>query len=199
MAATKDRIMTASAELFRRQGYHGTGVKQIVAEANAPFGSLYHFFPRGKEQLGDEVIRWSGAIYLDLIAAVFDPAPDVATGVHDFFIGAAEVLRDTGYLDACPIATVAGETASTSEVLRQATADVFESWLDATVQRFTTAGIPAARARELAVFTLAALEGAFILCRSTRTTEALEVAGEAAAATVRAALPKPARRRTTSV
>lgn len=195
MAATKDRILTAGAELFRRQGYHGTGVKQIVAEANAPFGSLYHFFPRGKEQLGDEVIRWSGAIYLDLIAAVFDPAPDVATGVRDFFAGAAEVLRETGYVDACPIATVAGEIASTSEVLRQATADVFESWLDAIHQRFVAAGIPAPRARELAVLLLAAIEGAFIVCRSTQSTEALEVAGEAMAATVRAALPKAAHRR----
>ena len=51
MAATRDRIVDASAELFRRQGYNATGVKQIVTEAQAPFGSLYHFFPGGKEQL----------------------------------------------------------------------------------------------------------------------------------------------------
>ena len=42
---TRERIVTSSAELFRRQGYTGTGMKQIVAEARAPFGSLYHFFP----------------------------------------------------------------------------------------------------------------------------------------------------------
>jgi len=40
MASTKDRIVDASAALFRRQGYTGTGVKQIVDTANAPFGSL---------------------------------------------------------------------------------------------------------------------------------------------------------------
>src|SRR5271165_3677256 len=58
---TRDRILDSSAELFRRQGYAGTGVKQIVASANAPFGSLYHFFPGGKEQLGAETLRSSGA------------------------------------------------------------------------------------------------------------------------------------------
>jgi AcrR family transcriptional regulator len=40
MTQTRERIVHASAELFRRQGYTGTGVKQIVAEASAPFGSL---------------------------------------------------------------------------------------------------------------------------------------------------------------
>jgi AcrR family transcriptional regulator len=195
MANTKGRIMDASAELFRRQGYTGTGVKQIVAAANAPFASLYHFFPGGKEQLGEEVIRWSGGVYLQLIDVIFDPAPDVATAVSDFFTGAAVVLRETGYADACPIATVALEVASTSEPLRQATADVFESWITALAERFAAAGIPGDRARQLAISTLAALEGAFILTRAARSTEALESAGATAAAAVRAALPGPKRPR----
>src|SRR3954462_14711527 len=104
-AETRERIVHRSAELFRRQGFAGTGVKQIVATASAPFGSLYHFFPGGKEQLGEEVIRWSGAIYGQLITALFDPAPDVVTAVRDFFAAADDTLRDTDYADACPIAT----------------------------------------------------------------------------------------------
>ena len=114
MAATRDRIVNASAELFRRQGFNGTGVKQIVAEAQAPFGSLYHFFPGGKEELGAAAIRWSGGVYAQLLPAVFDPAPDVLTGVRDFFDGAADHLRETDYADACPIATVALEVSRSS-------------------------------------------------------------------------------------
>src|SRR5437764_12825208 len=114
MAGTRDRIVDSTAELFRRQGYAGTGVKQIVAEASAPFGSLYHFFPGGKEELGAETIRWSGALYLQLIDAFFDPA-DIVGSVERFFAGAAETVRETDYADACPIATVAGEVARTSE------------------------------------------------------------------------------------
>ena len=38
---TRERILYAAAELFRRHGYAGTGLNQIVAEADAPFGSLY--------------------------------------------------------------------------------------------------------------------------------------------------------------
>jgi AcrR family transcriptional regulator len=56
---TREKILDSSGELFRRQGYVGTGVKQIVEEAGAPFGSLYHFFPGGKVELGAETIRRS--------------------------------------------------------------------------------------------------------------------------------------------
>jgi AcrR family transcriptional regulator len=186
--STKDRIISASAELFRRHGYNATGVKQIVAEASAPFGSLYHFFPGGKEQLGAETIRWSGAQYGQLIDLIFDPAPDVVTAVELFFAGAADTLRDTDYADACPIATVALEVASSSEPLREATAEVFESWIGAAVERFTAAGIDAAKSRELAIALLSSLEGAFVLSRAWRSTEPLAVAGAFCTALVHDAL-----------
>ncbi|MGZ4202358.1 MAG: TetR/AcrR family transcriptional regulator [Thermoleophilaceae bacterium] len=176
-ADTKDRIVGAGAELFRRQGYSATGVKQIVAEAKAPFGSLYHFFPGGKEQLGAEVIRWSGGMYAQLVGAVIAPAPDILSAVDLFFAGAADTLRETDYEDACPIATVALEVASTSEPLREATAEVFESWIVGLAAPFEAAGLPPDTSRELSVAMLSALEGAFVLCRAQRNTEALEVAG----------------------
>ena len=192
---TKERIVNASAELFRRQGYTGTGLKQVVAEADAPFGSLYHFFPGGKEQLADEVIRLAGRFYLQLFEAISDAAPDVVTATSDFFAGAAETLRVTDYADACPIATVALEVASTNETLREATADVFESWIEAATERAVAAGIPRRKARELAFSFLASLEGAFILCRAMRSTEPLEIAGAEATAAMRAAVATTRRRR----
>ena len=56
MEGTRERIVSASADLMCRQGYEATRVKAIVTAAGAPFGSLYHFFPGGKEQLGAETI-----------------------------------------------------------------------------------------------------------------------------------------------
>ncbi len=187
-STTKDRIIDSSAELFRRQGYTGTGVKQIVAAANAPFGSIYHFFPGGKEQLGAETIRSSGRLYMQLFATIAMQAPDVVSAVDDFFAGAAETLLKTDYADACPIATVALEVASTSEPLREATAEAFDSWIAGATEYFAAAGIPRGTARELALTMLSLLEGAFIFCRAMRTTEPLEVAGASAVAAVRAAL-----------
>jgi AcrR family transcriptional regulator len=185
---TRQRIVEAGADLLRVKGYTGTGVKEIVAAAEAPFGSLYHHFPGGKEQLGEEVIRWSGAMYGRLGPLIFDAAPDVVTGVRMFFAGAAEHLEETGWTDACPIATVALEVASTSEPLRLATADVFTSWVDGLAPRFAAAGVPAPRARELAIAMICGLEGAFVLARAWRSTEPLTIAGDVAARALEEAL-----------
>ena len=138
---TRERIVYASAELFRRQGYAGTGLKQIAAGSDATLGSVYHFFPGGKEQLADEVLRAGGRFFLALYEAIADGAPDLVSAVRDFFAGAGETLLATDFADACPIATVAGEIASTHEVLRVATADVFESWLGALAKDAVQAGV----------------------------------------------------------
>ena len=187
-STTKDRILQTTAELFRRHGYTGTGMKQIVAAANAPFGSLYHHFPGGKEQLGAEVIRSAGAMYLELFAAIVAEGDDAAAGVHDFFWGAAATLVETDYEDACPIATVALEVASTNEPLRVATADVFESWIEGLTAFLTVrGGIAGDRSRALAIEILAILEGAFVLSRALKSPEPMHIAGANAVARVRAA------------
>ncbi|HZQ86714.1 MAG TPA: TetR/AcrR family transcriptional regulator [Acidimicrobiales bacterium] len=186
---TRDRIVETTADLFRRQGYVATGIKQIVEEARAPFGSIYHFFPGGKEELGAEVIRASGAMYMQLFVEIALASTDVVDGVSNFFTGAAEHLEETDYEDACPIATVALEVASSSETLRQATADVFGSWLTAATEYFVSADITRTRARTLAFEMLSLLEGAFIFSRAMRSPDPVLIAGKAAVASVKAALP----------
>jgi AcrR family transcriptional regulator len=187
---TKERIVDAGATLFRRQGYTATGVKQIVTEAEAPFSSLYHFFPNGKDELAAEIIHTSGQMFQQLVESVFDSSPDILTGVQNCFAGAAETLRQTGYADACPIATVALEVASTNEPLRKATADIFENWVKSGTERFTAAGIPEQTSRELAISLIGALEGAFLLSRAARSTEPMDIAGATTVAAVQTALTR---------
>jgi AcrR family transcriptional regulator len=196
---TKDRIIGTAAELFRRHGYTGTGLKQISRDSGATFGSLYHFFPGGKEQLTAETLRWSGHGYQLLVESVFDNAPDLLTGIHDCFHGAAEVLAATDYADACPIETVALEVASTNEALRLVTAEIFEDWIASAMVRIEAAGLPPDEARALGISLIAALEGAFVLSRAMKSKEPLHAAGQAVVDAAQAALarhvpPTPSRR-----
>lgn len=185
---TRQRIVEAGAELLQLKGYSGTGVKEIVGAAQAPFGSLYHHFPGGKEQLGVEVVLWSGREYGKLGPLIFDAAPDVVTGVRMFFAGAAGNLEESGWLAGCPIATVALEVANTSEPLREATAQVFGEWVDGLAARFAAAGAEPARARELAMAMIAALEGAFALAQAWRDVAPLHAAGDVVARALEEAL-----------
>jgi AcrR family transcriptional regulator len=187
-AATRQRILTASGELFRRNGYAGTGIKAILSASGVPYGSLYYHFPQGKEQVGVEALRQGGEAYLALVDALLPPGADLPIAVREAFAGAAELVASTGYADACPVATIAGEIASTSEPMREAAAAAFASWIDLIEQRLREGGIGAERAHEVAVELLCLLEGAFLLARTARDVEALHITGKAAEATVRAAL-----------
>src|SRR5580700_7348459 len=93
MNDTRQRLVDASAALFQRQGLTGTGIKQILSEAGAPFSSLYHHFPGGKEELATAAIGASGARYQALVEAVWDEAPDVMSSVAAVFASAAQTLE----------------------------------------------------------------------------------------------------------
>ncbi|OAT68056.1 TetR family transcriptional regulator [Mycobacteroides immunogenum] len=191
-ADTRDRIVAATCELFRRQGMTGTGLKQIAQSAGAPFGSIYHFFPGGKAQLADEAIRASGAMYRDLVMAVFDQGgPDLPETIRTAFTTAAGNLMATDYADACPIATIALEVASTDETLRRATADVFTDWIEQGTERIAGSGLPHTVRRRLILGFISSLEGAFVLSRALRSPEPLLAAGEAVAVAAARALNTP--------
>jgi AcrR family transcriptional regulator len=175
--------------LFTRQGYNATGVKEILTAADARFSSLYHFFPGGKEELAAEVITTAGADYQSLVEGVWDAQPDAVRGVREVFEGAADVLEASDYADVCPIATVALEVAGTNEELRLATADVFDAWVASASSRLVDAGVSAGDALSLAHTVIALLEGSFILCRATRSTDPMRDAAGVAARLVRQSIP----------
>ena len=188
--STRDRLVDATADLFRVSGYHATSVKAIVERAEAPFGSMYHHFPGGKEELGAAAITTSGLAYGDLIDLFFgDDVTDLVAATEAFFAGAAWALTESDYADACPIATVALEVASTNDDLRRATAAVFDDWVRRASARLVQHGIAPDDAPRTARTMIMLLEGAFLLCRAGRTTEPMADAQSIAVTEVRRLLP----------
>ena len=185
---TRERILDAGAGLFRRQGYEGTALKEIVSEGGAPWGSLYHFFPGGKKELGVLALRRSGERYRRLIELVFERASDPAHALRQFFDLSAQALEASDYADGCPVATVALEAANTTEVLRQVCAQAFESWLSTLSGALAEAGIDPVTANGLALFGLSAFEGAITLSRALRSTGPLAASAEIVAGVVASAL-----------
>lgn len=181
---TRVRLVESAAELFSRQGYAATGVKTVLAAAEAPYGSLYHFFPGGKEQLGAAALAHGGERYRKLLESVYLPGADVIECTANSFVIAADSLLATDYADACPIATIALEVANVDGEMRAVAAAAFESWLDVLEQRFTDGGMTTDRAHELAVEVFCLMEGAVLLARTTRTTTPLQTAGRAATTAV---------------
>lgn len=188
MPNTRDRLVQASAALLQLQGLTGTGIKQILTEARAPYSSLYHHFPGGKDELAAVAIRASGAQYQALVEAVWDQAPDVISAVAAVFEGAAQTLESTDFAVACPIATVALEVASTNERLRMATAEVFETWIASGTRRLEEQSVSPRDARRLALTLISLLEGAFVLSQALKSTEPVVAAGATAVLAVESVL-----------
>ena len=177
MADTRDRLLAAANESFRRRGYRATVVKDVAMAAGATIGSMYHFFPGGKDELTVATVVASGEAYRQLFEVIADSAPDVAAAITDFFDGAADVLRETDYIDPCPIGTIARETASMNDEIRAATDAVFLAWIETLRTRLVTAGLAPDESADLATTVVATLEGAFVLARARRDTAPLLRAG----------------------
>lgn len=184
---TRDRILEATAELYRRQGMAATGLKQISGAARAPFGSIYHHFPGGKEAITAEVIRCEGVRYGEFVGAQLAHT-DPATGIPQMFETAGRLMESQDYSEACSIETIALEVAGTNEMLRQESATVFEGWLAGIAAWFGRLDITEEQCRRLALITLTALEGAFVLCRTLRSVEPIVIAGQGVQAAVTAVL-----------
>lgn len=157
---TRERLLRTAATLFHSQGYHATGLNQVVAEGRAPKGSLYFHFPGGKEQLAAESVTLAaGEIHARLRAAAdFDSALDLFT----------QHLIASDFRHGCPVATVALDAAGESEQIRAACVTAYDSWRAAIVDFLVRQGIDRDRAPGLAVTVLAAVEGALLLAKTHR-------------------------------
>jgi AcrR family transcriptional regulator len=174
MTTTRDRIIVATNELFRRHGYNGTSLSQISEAADATTGSIYHFFPGGKEALGVAVIDTTGAVYRELFESITAEHPDPLDAFQSFFDSAADVLEESDFIDPCPIGTIAREVANTSEPLRRAAERAFNSWIESAKNYLINSGIDPDAADDLATMFVATVEGGFVLSRTLRSTDPLK-------------------------
>jgi TetR/AcrR family transcriptional repressor of lmrAB and yxaGH operons len=175
---TRAKLTAATAALLQRQGYHATGLAEIVAESGAPRGSLYFYFPGGKEELACAALAASGAEWRARIDAIIDGAPDLAAAVGRVCDELGRELEASGFANGCPLATVALETAASSDAVRRTVADHYDGWIAALAARVEGGGVPADVARRLARFSLATIEGALILAKVARSRAPLVEAGQ---------------------
>jgi TetR/AcrR family transcriptional repressor of lmrAB and yxaGH operons len=157
---TRERLLRTAAGLFQTQGYHATGLNQVVAEGNAPKGSLYFHFPGGKEQLAAESLTLSATEVHDRLKKVTD-----LDDALDLF---AAQLVASDFRDGCPIATVALDAAAESDQIRTACVSAYGSWRAVLTDFLVRQGIHVDRAQGLAITALAAIEGAMLLAKTQR-------------------------------
>jgi TetR/AcrR family transcriptional regulator, lmrAB and yxaGH operons repressor len=158
MNPVRQQIVESAARLFEKQGYHATGLNEIVRESGAPKGSLYHYFPGGKEQIGAETALWAAGQTAVRIQRGLALAPDPAGAVRELALGMAAAVERSGFTAGGPLMMLAAESATQSERLNAACREAYGVLQAAFAEKL--AGDEA-----LAEFVLCTLEGAILLSR----------------------------------
>jgi TetR/AcrR family transcriptional repressor of lmrAB and yxaGH operons len=169
-AQHKENLVHTAMRLFRRQGYASTGLQQILAESGAPKGSLYYYFPEGKEALGRAAVELAGELMsqtlLDLAGRHKQPKAFVKalSGVM------AGWMEESDFRSGSPIATIMLETAPHSAMLTEAGARVIDRWVEIIAPVFANAGASPREGKVKAQLLIATMEGALLLSRIRQST-----------------------------
>ncbi|WP_374688907.1 TetR/AcrR family transcriptional regulator [Promineifilum sp.] len=165
MTTKRDEIIDTTCQLLEAQGYQATGLNQILQVSGAPKGSLYHYFPDGKEELVAAAIERSAREVADNLAGAMAEVDDPAAAVVGFVRRLAGYVAESGFRQGGPITAVALEAASTNERLRLACRDAYRLWQGIVADKLRPA-YGERNAVQLAALVIAAIEGGIILSRS---------------------------------
>jgi AcrR family transcriptional regulator len=172
----RDRTVRSAALLFRERGVGGTGLRDVVEHAQAPRGSLQHYFPGGKRELLAEAMAWMAERAARPLreALATDPAPEPAVVVAGLLDRFRQLLTMTGYRGGCPIVAGVADASWDSPAVADAARDAFGTWLGPLEQVLRRGGLSAERAERVALLVVSAAEGAVVISRARRDFTALD-------------------------
>jgi len=174
----RERMVFSAAQLIRRQGVTATGVRDVVAHAGAPRGSVQHYFPDGKEQLVAEAVEWAGHYaggrVSRFLAAMAAPTPSklFSAMVRQWI----EEYRRDGFAAGCPLAATTVDWVESTPAIRLPLTRALAAWRDPVVAALVELGVPRRKAPGVATLMISALEGAIVLARVEQDLEPLYTA-----------------------
>lgn len=127
-ADTRERILQAGAELVGAKGFNGCGLSEILARAEVPKGSFYHYFA-SKEDFGVALIERARDEYLDSLREHLTDRRRSAVGrLRSIFEDTRNECARTGPTVECLIPKLALETATLSAPVHAAVKCSYEQW-----------------------------------------------------------------------
>lgn len=168
---TRDRLVFVAMRLFQLKGYQSTSVAEILHEAGANSGSLYHFFSTKQDLLIEVLERYRIGIGPMLLEPAWAGVADPIERVFALLDRYRRFLEESACSYGCPIGNLALELSEPDPPVRDKLADNFDGWTAAVRKCLEEAGsrLPADLDRgELAVFTLTTMEGGVMQARTHR-------------------------------
>ncbi|MEW5830866.1 MAG: TetR/AcrR family transcriptional regulator [Chloroflexota bacterium] len=166
MSSAREMILKTASELMEKQGYHATGLNEIIQNSGAPKGSLYYYFPDGKEQIASEMVLQSGRMVAGRILEKTKDQSNAGQAIHAFLYMVAQRMEETNFYTGSTLTIVAMESVTQSERINLACRDAYDLTIGAFREVLSKDGMDAARAGKMAEMIVAAVEGGIILSRT---------------------------------
>jgi len=174
---TRHRLVFAAMKLFGEKGYLSTSVQDILREAGANAGSLYHAFPTKQDVLIAVLDLYRQGIEPMLLQPAWEGVSDPIERIFALLAAYRGMLEGTDCLYGCPIGSIALELHEPDPPVRELLSVNFDGWVTHVERCFVAAGdrLPADLDRhQLAVFTLTTMEGGVMQSRTHRTLDAFD-------------------------
>ena len=172
---TRQKLLETAASLMRRTGLTGAGINEVVRESGAPKGSVYYFFPGGKQQIASEALSQYADAVVDFIETTLRRKRTPASKVTALFDAFADRVEQGRYQSSCPAGTVCLDLDARFEGLREVVASCLDHYVDAIAPHFESTDYQ--KSRSFAGLLLSAIEGAYIRSRAHQTSEPFREAG----------------------
>lgn len=185
----REQILQTTSELLESQGYHGTGLNQIIKESGAPKGSLYYYFPEGKKEIAAQAIQRSALLTAERIRSNLTAGQEFTESLRAFCHSIAGYIEQSGFRAGGPLQAVAVETAATDDYLNAACREAYQTLRQAFEEKMLASGFSAEQASRYARLILYLLEGAILLSRTDHSGDPLRQAGDELADLLRAVKP----------
>jgi TetR/AcrR family transcriptional repressor of lmrAB and yxaGH operons len=176
---TRDRIVRAAVGLFQQRGYHGVGLTEILAEAQAPKGSLYHHFPEGKAQLAVAAVESIAGAYEAAFASWRARGENTADIVRRLARSQAHWLAHNEWRQAGLFSVLVQGFVPEAPELHAALARAYARRQQLLAQALAEDGLTDTNG--LAILALAALDGGMIQAAAARDARVLRIAADRAA------------------
>lgn len=173
MTETRFNIILAACKLLEKQGYPATSLDEIVKESGAPKGSLYYYFPEGKEQIVSEAVLFAGKVLVERMRGELATYDDPLEALYEYVLRLASKVEEKKYAAGNPLTIVAVEAAGSSDRISQACLEVYSQIQNVLHEKLVCCGMSEAEASDRARLMLAGLEGGIILSRVHRSADPL--------------------------
>ncbi len=170
---TKDIFIDTASSLFANQGYHATGISEILKKSNAPKGSLYYYFPQGKEQLAQEALQKTAEKISVEILDVLAKASTPLEGLQQHLIYIAQKIEKDLFQPNVSISLIALETFSSNEIIRLECERTFQQIQNIYKNSFLKMDLQEEYADFLAMTMVMLTEGAITLSLTKKNTQPL--------------------------